>query len=270
MISDFWLLKICCTASFTTSQSSIICNNLQMTLLWRDVWRGTRRRNIGAQSREDWCEKSHLKLNLVKTKIVTLGWEKNRIHCDPVCIRWIQCDKLDRSTNTTAILKTAMSWHYFFRQFRTLNIKHKKILHDFLSRTYTIMSNIKLFWPGLPPLAALAPPRIIDNYPAYTTLRLLEVSRKEKGPQYLVDWKQFGPEEHCWVSNHHNLDCHLVWESHIQHADLADVTLPIQLTCLSLPPHRMSVGVDCLREVWWSWSMPSSALTSSFWLESSS
>lgn len=133
------------------------------------------------------------------------------------------------------------------------------------------MSNIKLFWPGLPPLAALAPPRIIDNYPAYTTLRLLDECRKEKGPQYLVDWKQFGPEEHRRVSHHHNLDCHLVWESHIQHADGEDLTLPIQLTRLSLslpsPPH-LSVGVDCLREVWWSWSMPSSTPISPFWLES--
>lgn len=84
-----------------------------------------------------------------------------------------------------------------------------------------------LFCPRLSPLTALVPPRIVDNYPAYAT-------------QWPLDSGVQNRKKDCnswWTGN---LDCHCVWNFHIQHADLADlwtsntVNLPV---ALHLPPY---------------------------------
>ena len=53
--------------------------------------------------------------------------------------------------------------------------------------------------PLSPPPEPPPPPRIVDGGEVFTVRRLLEVRRRGRGLQYLVDWKGYGPEERTWV-----------------------------------------------------------------------
>uniref|UniRef100_A0A674NT72 ribonuclease H n=1 Tax=Takifugu rubripes TaxID=31033 RepID=A0A674NT72_TAKRU len=79
--------------------------------------------------------------------------------------------------------------------------------------------HVSLLKPPPTSCATTAPPHLVEGHPAYTVNKILDVRRRGRGFQYLVDWEGYGPEERSWIGRALILDPQLLRDFYLRFPD---------------------------------------------------
>uniref|UniRef100_A0A674MQM4 Chromo domain-containing protein n=1 Tax=Takifugu rubripes TaxID=31033 RepID=A0A674MQM4_TAKRU len=80
-------------------------------------------------------------------------------------------------------------------------------------------ASLKIHPPPPTSCATTTPPRLVERHPAYTVNKILDVRRRGRGFQYLVDWEGYGPEERSWIGRSLILDPQLLRDFYLRFPD---------------------------------------------------